>query len=296
MRILIGSDLSPASDEAVRQALDLARAPGSELGVCHVLPEPQLRSLFPQQHESDLAQLLALQPRVAEALRAQVQRLSEGAAQSPQIFVEQGSEYAELVRRAQEWTADLIVVGGQREAGLAHSFLRGVPEHVVRHAHCPVLVARARAEGVVLVATDLSDPAQLALEAGVREAARRKRRLVIVHATEPLSRRTEAAMALFGIIPISETAELRRERAEFARQILQSALQRAGAHGEVQIVEGRPSTEILRLVEALPVELLVLGTLGRSAVSRMMLGSVATDVVRHARCSVLAIRLAASEF
>jgi nucleotide-binding universal stress UspA family protein len=97
-------------------------------------------------------------------------------------------------------------------------------------------------------------------------------------------------MALFGAIPVAETQESVAQRAELARQIIQGALQRAGAEGEIRIVEGSHSVEILRLVESLPAELLVLGTRGRSGVSRVMLGSVAADMVQNAACSVLAVR------
>jgi nucleotide-binding universal stress UspA family protein len=45
-------------------------------------------------------------------------------------------------------------------------------------------------------------------------------------------------------------------------------------------------------VETLPAELLVVGTRGRGSVSRVMLGSVAADLVQNAPCSVLAVRLA----
>jgi nucleotide-binding universal stress UspA family protein len=84
------------------------------------------------------------------------------------------------------------------------------------------------------------------------------------------------------------------ERASLARQIIEGKLDRLEAKGEVQIVDGDPSTEILRLVELLPAELLVVGTRGRSGVTSVMLGSVAANMVHSAPCSVLGVRLAAS--
>lgn len=290
MRILVGSDLSDASDEAVRQAFSLRRASDDQLALCHVLPEPQLHTFFPQEHERDIELLLELQPRAAEALRTQGERLRAGSTLPFSVFVEQGSAYSQLVDRAEAWRADLIVVGNHGRGGFKHLFLNSVAEQVARHAPCSALVARSHAEGVVLVATDLSDPAQLALEAGTRAAAHRKRRLVVVHAADTLSRRTAPAMALLGVNPTLETAQVAKERAALARQIIETALKRLGAEAEIQIVSGEPSAEILRLVEALPAELLVLGTRGRSNVSRVMLGGVAAHMVQNAPCSVLAVR------
>jgi nucleotide-binding universal stress UspA family protein len=292
MRILVGSDLSGVSDEAVRQGAALIRAKADELGLCHVLPAPQLRTLFPQEHERDLAALLELQPRFAAALRAQVERLFGDKSLPLSVFVEHGSDYSELIRRAEQWQADLLVVGSHGRAGLSRFFSPSVAERVVRHATCPVLVARERASGVVLVATDLSDPSLPAIEAGAREATRRERALVVMHATEALSWRTEPVMALLGVNPVTETPDIADERATLARQIIEGALDRFGAKGEIRIVDGDPATEILKLVETLPAELLVVGTRGRGSVSRVMLGSVAAHLVQSAPCSVLAVRLA----
>lgn len=292
MRILVGSDLSGVSDEAVRQGAALVKAKADELGLCHVLPAAQLRTLFPQEHERDLAALLELQPRFAEALRAQVERLFGDKNLPLSVFVEHGSDYSELIRRAEQWQADLLVVGSHGRAGLSRFFSPSVAERVVRHATCPVLVARERASGAVLVATDLSDPSLPAIEAGAQEAARRERALVVMHATETLSWRTEPVMALLGVNPVTETPDIAEERAKLARQIIAGALARFGAKAEIVIVDGDPSTEILKLIDQLPAELLVVGTRGRGSVSRVMLGSVAAHLVQSAPCSVLAVRLA----
>jgi nucleotide-binding universal stress UspA family protein len=290
VRILVGSDLGAASDEAIRQAIALARAENAELAVCHVLPEPQLRSLFPEEHERDIEVLATIAPRSALALRAQVEQLQAGQAFPFEVFVEQGSAYAELVDRAEQWQADLIVIGNHGRAELKHFFLGSVAEKVARHAPCAALIARKSPAGPVLVATDLSDPAQLAITAGAREAIVRKRPLVVLHVSDSLSRRTAPAMALLGSNPIIDSAEVTLERDNLAREIIESSLKRLEIEAEIKIVSGNPSAEILRVVESLPAELLVLGTRGRSNVARIMLGGVAAHMVESAPCSVLAVR------
>jgi universal stress protein E len=290
MRILVGSDLGAASDEALRQALALARATQAELAVCHVLPEPQLHSLFPAEHERDLEALSKLEERMTAALREQVEQLNSGAVLPLTLFVERGSAYSELVDRAEKWRADLIVVGNHGRADFKHLFLDSVAQRVARYAPCSALIARKDVEGVVLVASDLSDPSQLALTAGAREASRRKRRLVVVYASDTLSRRTAPAMALLGANPTVEPPEVTLQREDLARQIIETSLKSLGAEADIRLVSGNPAEEILRLVVSLPVELLVLGTRGRSNVRRIMLGGVATHMVEAAPCSVLAVR------
>ena len=290
MRVLVGSDLGAASDGALSQAISLALAKQAELAVCHVLPEPQIHSLFPAEHERDIEALSNLETRMTAALREQVERLSSGAALPLTLFVERGSAYSELVDRAEKWGADLIVVGNNGRADFKHLFLDSVAQKVARYAPCSALIARKDVEGVVLVATDLSDPAQLALHAGAQEASRRKRRLVVVHVSDTLSRRTAPAMALLGANPTVEPPEVAQLRDNLARQIIETSLKSLGAEADIRLVSGDPSEEILRLVLSLPAELLVLGTRGRSNVRRVMLGGVATHMVEGAPCSVLAVR------
>ena len=58
---------------------------------------------------------------------------------------------------------------------------------------------------------------------------------------------------------------------------------------ECDVVEGRAAAEILRAAEALPADLLVMGTHGRSGFARLVLGSVTETVLRKAVCPVLTV-------
>src|SRR5690349_14825705 len=109
MRVLIASDLSEASDEAMRQGTAMAKS--GQLALCHVMPELGMHALLPQQYEEDLNKQLAVQPQIAEALRRQLARVAPDEERAPEIFIELGSDYEQIVRRAQEWHADLIVLG-----------------------------------------------------------------------------------------------------------------------------------------------------------------------------------------
>ncbi len=55
-----------------------------------------------------------------------------------------GSPATEIVRRAQQINADLIVMGTHGHGGLAHAVLGSVTERVLHKAHCPVLVVPVR--------------------------------------------------------------------------------------------------------------------------------------------------------
>ncbi len=89
--------------------------------------------------------------------------------------------------------------------------------------------------------------------------------------------------------PVVDDAALSAER----RAAEQHALDLAGEMaitGEVRIEAGEPGPTICRLAAALPADLVVVGSHGRSALQRAVLGSVSGHVVNHAQCPVLVHR------
>jgi nucleotide-binding universal stress UspA family protein len=288
MRVLIASDLSEASDEAIRQGVELAGDAG-DVALCHVMPELGIHALLPQGYEDDVRWHVAQQPRIANVLQDQVQRLFPQRKLSPEIFVELGSDYDQIVRRAEEWRADLIAVGTHGRRGISRLLLGSTADQVLRAAHCPVLVARPARPGAVLAAVDFSDPGMPVVEAAAAEAQRRSAKLVVMHAMEQ-SRDGDAAMGLLGALPALETPQVHGQRRALAAEILNSALSRLHVQGEITIAEEDAAHETLRLAEALPAGLVVVGTHGRRGLARWVLGSMAARIVETAPCSVLVVR------
>lgn len=290
-RIIAASDLSEASDEALRQAYARATSTGAELAVCHVLPELLgVSPLFPQQNAQNALQLANLEGEVRTALGEQLATCLPGA--KAEIFIERGSGYAGIVRCAEAWAADLVVVGSHGRTGLPRLLLGSVAEQVVRHAHCPVLVARATTHrGVVLAATDLSDPSMPAISAAAEEARRRKARLVVVHAVAFGSIEVTLEEIVRDITRRGPGGNIDAQIRNNVEADLQRALAKCGAEGETRVVDGVPAAAIVRAADELGAELIVVGTRGRTGLARVALGSTADRIVRAAACSVLAVRL-----
>ena len=59
---------------------------------------------------------------------------------------------------------------------------------------------------------------------------------------------------------------------------------------ETLVVWGSPPVEICRIAQERHVDLIIMGTHGRTALAHLLIGSVAERVVRHAPCSVLIVR------
>ena len=291
-RVLVASDLSDAADEAVRQAHAWARAHGADLLACHVIPEAFLNNpLFPQQTEGEAVDFVEHSRLVAQRLDERVLRLTGRSDDEYDIVIGGGEVAATLIREAEQAGASLVVVGSRGLSGIERLLIGDVAERVVRYAHGPVLVARATAKkGVVLVATDFSDPSALALKTAVEEAHARHARLALLHCVE-----TGPAPAVALSLPFGGAWQgLPPEAIESARNategLLRDTAKGLGVEADILAETGDPVRSILEAADRIGAELIVIGTHGQTGIARLLLGSVAEKVVRGASCSVLVAR------
>jgi nucleotide-binding universal stress UspA family protein len=134
--ILAATDFSPGSDDALDRAVDLAKRMGAALEIFHVVEigtEPFPFGLLDSKDGGDFFAYIArqLETRAERARRAGVPCTTKSL---------DGSPAPEIVGRARDLGADLIVVGTQGRAGLSHALFGSVAEHVVRRADRPVLI------------------------------------------------------------------------------------------------------------------------------------------------------------
>jgi nucleotide-binding universal stress UspA family protein len=292
MKVLAALDFGDASLEALRQARALAHGIGGALAGCHVLPaDHDLSFLFPARAAAVDSDAEVEDQQVRDALRERV-RTKLGLELS-ELFVERGAAYAQLVRRAEAYAADFIVVGSHDKTGLSRLVLGSVAERVVRHAHCSVLVARASQKGgVVVAATDLSEPSLEAVSAAADAANRTGARLLVVSALDWPTHATDPAMALIGAVPVAPPEELQRETRDVLRSMLEQAMTRLGVVGEVRVLHGAAAPAVVACADEVGAELVVVATHGRTGLQRLALGSVTEHVIRNAGCSVLVTRTA----
>jgi nucleotide-binding universal stress UspA family protein len=289
--VLVATDLSEGGDEAVRQGEAQARVGGVPLIVCHVMPELlSLDPLFPQLRLKDALATPEVERRAAEAVEGRVATLVGRRPGEVALVMATGSAHASILDLAEQKEAGLLVVGARGAGGGTTALVLGsVAERVVRHALCPVLVARpSPPRGKVVAATDFSDPALPAPLAGTAEARRRGVPVVLVHCMDLLP----PGVIGYEVPPIS--AEVVAGMRQHWEQRLEEALVRFGAKdiGSYVLVEGPAGAMIVETARVSGAGLVVVGTHGRTGLRRLVLGSVAEAVVRNAPCSVLVVRLA----
>jgi nucleotide-binding universal stress UspA family protein len=285
--VVVATDLSDGGDEAVRQADGWARRSDRPLLVVHAVPDAmRIEVLFPQESQTAMQKVAELQERAAAAVSARVAQLTGRSDGDFQVVVQPGSPHGVVLDVAEDRDAALVAVGATGRGAVSRLLLGSSAEAVVRHAQAPVLVARpSPSSGLVMAATDLSDPAIAALAAAADEARRRKARIMAVHCIELV----HPMLATFEPSLIVDGTTLSSIRAA-CKHTLEAQLARVEASGEARVVEGRPTAAVVKVAQDDDAELLVVGTHGRTGLARLALGSVAAVVARDAPCSVLVVR------
>jgi nucleotide-binding universal stress UspA family protein len=288
--ILCATDLSADADLAVETASGLAGLFGSRLVFVHAVPYPApAQVLFPHLVKRTTDRLMAVSRVASETVVRRVSGLTGRPVEEIDVRVDVGAPDEVIVETAEESGADLLVIGiagsDSEGKGLGASALR-----IARHAHGPVLVVRkGPAKGPILAATDLSDPAQGALAMASQLSAKMGEPMVALHVVDysPVVVVPEA----FGPgIPIPVSEEEHQAILKAATDRLVEALAGLEAKADRLVEEGAPPERIVAAAEEIEARLVVMGTAGGGGLRRMLLGSVAEDVLRLAPCSVLLVR------
>src|SRR6266446_3910609 len=141
-RILVPTDFSKHSHNALMYAVAFAEKFGAELYLLHVVQDLALFIPDAVTATPPLAPPVEQLTAAARAALEDVVRKSEFQGVPHHSEVREGTPFYEIIRFAREADIDLIVMGTHGHSGLAHVLLGSVTEKVVRKAPCPVLTVR----------------------------------------------------------------------------------------------------------------------------------------------------------
>ena len=145
-------------------------------------------------------------------------------------------------------------------------------------------------KSAILVPVDLSEPSLNALE---HAAALAKDRRAILHLLYVVDRApTSKGMKEKHAAAARVDRLFEEEAAKTVKELdrLASRLRRGGIDVKVSTSEGRPAAEILKAAKDGKVDLIAMGTHGRTGLRHLLMGSVAESVMRQASCPVLILR------
>ncbi|MFI9011052.1 universal stress protein [Actinosynnema sp. NPDC053489] len=294
--VVVGFDGSERSRQAARWAAGEAASRGARLVVVTVLRGP-----FPEVVVTPvtmpLPQLIGEQA-VREYARDHLAEVARECAEvAPGVEVDtrafDGHPAAVLAEAGRE--ARLLVVGATGATGLGRVFAGSITTSLAHQATGPLVVVRGEDDepddGRVVVGVDGSEPGRRAVEFAVDHAARHGGTLVAVHATTGLP---VDAMAPGGALGQGVGLGLDPDRltaaadALLAESLAEPLARRPDIRAERVVSPLRPAQALAE--QARGAALLVVGSHGRGAVRRALLGSVSHAMLHDAPCPLAVVR------
>jgi nucleotide-binding universal stress UspA family protein len=299
MKVLVAVDGSADGFEAVRQAGRLLSPLGDKVALYFTPPEVRDPRAAPE-----------ILDRARQALADAV--FNEARAKLP-AELQTGVETVLGVKpprsgvllAADEWRADMIVVGARGAGPMEKLLLGSVSRSVVHGSHVPVLVVRAvegrAAEGPlrVLLACDGSQTSRHAAEILGRFTWPSGTTCRVITVIESLlvgtvpkwledQARSADADAMAQAWVREHEADKQHHQEELARYCgtLPGPFQTATPI----VAEGYPAEQILHAIASESIDLVVVGAHGKGALARLLMGSTSQKVLDHAPCSVLVVR------
>jgi nucleotide-binding universal stress UspA family protein len=293
--IIVATDLSPEAEHAVRVAAAWSARLRASLSLLHVHPPTPAgaTAMTPATFWPALDTSETEAAHARAALEQVAARLVNGPPQRIEVL-EHPSAALGICEHAESTNADLVVVGARGHTALDRLFIGSVAEQVVRHCPCPVLVVRGDSDAAVspshlLACTDLSPCAEAGLELAAEIARAFAARVSLA------SVRLESVWR--AAADVSDDATLNSAERDLERHLEKIYRQRFAGPVDVTFPIGSSAAEtVVEYASQEGIDLIVVATHGRTGLRRLLLGSVAERVVRHALGAVLVAPSSADSF
>ncbi|HKS28698.1 MAG TPA: universal stress protein [Pyrinomonadaceae bacterium] len=305
-RILIAYDGSDCAEAAIKELMRAGLPASAEAIVLTVadvfVPEPvneEIDNTFPfyvpegvKRAHAHAARELEKAKMMSEEAAARVREIfpgwdvcAESCADSPAWAI---------IRRADEWKPDLVVVGAQGHAVLGGRLILGsVSQRVLYEASSSVRVARsARLESDspvrILIGVDGSADAEKAVSAVAGRSWPNGTEVRLVTAVDTVMQVT-VDPGTPSVVKWVET-DTGRELIEKAFEALAQKLRTVGVSASIVVKKGSPQHVLIEEAESWGADMVFVGAKGVRGIDRILLGSVSAAVAARAQCSVEVVR------
>lgn len=312
-KILFATDFSKASESALDGVLPIVKSFDAEIILLHAIEHlPDVPQAYSRVNR-------AIQKKLRE-LQREIQRRGVACPHDPILQIGKPSQMIRAI--ADRYDVNLIALGAGNKTADERFFLGSTAEKVIRTAAQPVWTDVAGAhEGVIqriLCAVDYSESSCFALTNAIHLARKLKAKLTILHVTPREShypylpelaypvtdvgmlsaeQRTlppyiEKEIEAAGAEYIELSVEKKREEDRFTLNQFVSEFDLKDIEWEAHLCEGKAAETILAEARHGKAQLLVLGSAGRTGLSRLIMGNTAEKIVRKAPCSMMTVKSA----
>ena len=266
-KVMVCTDASDEGQNAVAAALELAQACDSQVyavQVLQIVPEfqavaPDLRATLGQGAQENMAVIKAAADKLGVSLKT--------------VMPQGQLPHATIVAAADEIRPDLVIMGRCGKTGLARILMGNVTARVIGHSPMNVLVVpRGGMVGFerILVASDGSPYSEAAWKLGLSMAKQAKSRLI-------------------GVAVAPEEGDINEAKAIIHRMVTAASAARVPFKGVNP--QGVPAAEgIVQQAIKNEVDLIIVGSYGRTGLKKLLMGSVTERVIGNSPCPILVVK------
>lgn len=278
--ILVPYDFSEQAENAFQFAQQLATKTMGKLKLVHIVETPTTQSFSTMgEMNLDSAQLNQVYMiELVEKRKKQLQEIEELHQNKPYTFKTRlafGNPYAGISSEIADRKADLVVMGSKGSSGLEELLIGSNTEKVVRHAKCPVITVKQPVNvdeiKKIIFASDFSEV----------------NHEVIQH-IKSLQELLEAELSLVKI----NTPNF-FETTKDSRQKIEEFVVKNGLNNTQAVIYNSTSEEegIIEYAEEINADMIAMATHGRTGFMHLLSGSIAEDVVNHAKRPVWTMKI-----
>lgn len=274
-KILIATDLSSSTDELVQNGIDIAKLVGAKIILVYVL-KLNIDNKKIQQF------LLSAAKSQLKMIRKRIRK--EGV-ECDDPIVAYGDTYNEIVKEANIHEVNLILMSSSNEEDSSIERLGSTTEKVIQKTEVPVWVHKKGSSlkiSTILCPVDFSKSSTRALKNAIVITKRFNAKLFILNVYE-----SEHPYDHLDIHFLEKEIEKEKEKNEAHFKKYLRKIDFRGIDWEHYLFNGFPDVEILKFIKKEKIDLLIMGTTGKSALTKIFMGSITEKVTRRVPCSFI---------
>ncbi|MFH1438875.1 MAG: universal stress protein [Pseudomonadota bacterium] len=277
-KILFATDFSKAADSALESAVVAAKAFESELVVLAVIPEVKGSPIA--------ADMVRIQ--VEQKLKELSEKITASGVKTGDPIAVFGTPFDQILKHADSLDVNIVMLGSGEKTEEDRFQLGITAEQLVRQSSKPVWIVKKGAASAIkniLCPVDLSEHSRFALETAVHLARGFGAGLTVLTVVEPIGK-------IYGFpVKIPESVEqewLQRNEKEFDAFCKDFDFHNVDHDNVIRV--GKPASQILDAAGETSPDLIVMGSEGKTGLTRILLGSVAEKVIRELPCAVMTVK------
>ncbi|UPV99585.1 universal stress protein [Halorussus gelatinilyticus] len=295
--ILVPTDGSDPAERATEHALGLARRFGATVHLITVVDVQSAGGLF---NAGGVSEEFVSQ--LEDSARETLSDAAELADPDDDVrtAVVEGKPAEAILEYADENDADIVFMGTHGRTGIQRYTTGSVTERVVRLSDVPVFTAHVTDRSVVgegyddvMIPTDGSDCADVAVDHCLAIAERYDATVHAVNVVNVQAVATGADSWTEEGVDVGSTTDLFDDleaRGESATERVAERAREAGLDAVTDVREGVPASTLLDYADENDVDLITIGTHGRTGIERYFIGSTTAKLVRTSEVPVLSVR------